>query len=136
MTPTVQWQGDNASEFEKLLSNHLVRADKHGDQLVLLGVGIHVTLNLGDSVLLDGDALGVQRADGKPVENPSVTWKGSNLGDVANFLTDYKVTFMVMGETLHCIAAQETIVLARGDKLINRYGQIIVSKAGVDHANG
>jgi hypothetical protein len=137
MTPTVQWKGDNAQEVEQLLQGHLARADQVGDHLLIRGLGIHLELSLGDSLMLDGDRLGVRRSAGAaPLQESSVTWKGDNVKEIARFMTDYQVEYLVMGECLHIIAAQETVVLGRGDRLVKRDGQIVVSIAGKQHRYG
>jgi hypothetical protein len=130
----VQWQGDNAAEVECLLRDHLARADKQGDKLLVRGIGLNVELSLGDSVVLDGDRLGIKRAaTAEPLKESYVTWKGDNVSEIGRFMSSYKVQFMVAGEFLHIIAPQETVVLARGDRLVKRDGQIIVSVAGKQH---
>lgn len=142
MRPTVQWKGDNVRDVERLLAGYLVRADRAGEKLRLVGLGINVTLEPGDSLILDSDAkapgrrfprVGVQRATvkGKRAES-FVTWKGDNVTQIADFVSGYKVELVVMGENLHLIGS-ETVILKRGDRLVDRNGQIVVSVAGKQH---
>jgi hypothetical protein len=132
----VQWQGDNAEEAERLLSNHLARADKHGDKLHLIGLGINVELNLGDSLILDGDRIGIQRAATKePLVEEFVTWTG-DLPAVERFLKRYVVRLEVRGTLLALFGDDSGIpwfVLSQGDRLVKRDGQIIISKLGNHH---
>lgn len=137
MQPTVQWQGDNVQEIEQLLRHHLARADKEGDKLLVRGLGLKLQLELGDSLILDGNRLGIRRAEtAEPLKATYATWKGDNVSEIARFMTDYKVEFMVSGERLHVLAGKNSVVLKRGDRLIHRDGQVIVSVAGKQHRYG
>lgn len=135
MRPTVQWRGDNAAEVEHLLRNHLARADKHGDKLHVMGLGgLDITLELGDSVVIEDDRLGVMRR--QPQEGPEqwVTWDGNNLGKVAQFLIGWDVRPDVVGADLFLYAKTGGyLVLKRGDRLVKRHGEIVISKGGKDH---
>lgn len=132
--PTAQWTGDNLAEIERLLREHLVRADKVGERCHLVGLGLNTALDLGDSVVLEGDRLGIIRATG-PIADKEVTWTGANVQAMADFLRDYKVRVDTIGPTLHLYGGNDPkpLVLHRGDKLIERHGTIIISKAGVGH---
>jgi hypothetical protein len=135
--PTVQWKGDNTGEIEHLLRDHLVRADKAGDKLQVHGIGLNIELSLGDSLIVEGDRLGVLRAaTTQPLKEAYVTWKGDNVAEMARFMSDYKVDFMVTGELLSVIGKEVSVVLARGDRLVKRDGQIVVSMAGKQHRYG
>jgi hypothetical protein len=131
--PTVQWTGENAAEIESLLTSHLVRADKHGDKLTLIGIGLNVELNLGDTVLLDGDRLGIVRA-GVGIPEDFVTWAGDNLPAVEAFLQPYGVSLLVEGERLSIYGGfQHIATLNRGDRVERKSGQMVVSRVGKDH---
>lgn len=128
----VQWRGDNAQEADRLLSAHLARADKEGAKLHVVGFGLNVELELGDSLILDGDRLGVLRATTeKPTKETWVTWQGNNRQKVATFLKAYQVRLEQDGRRLKLYGDRTLVpwfVLDLGDRLIHRDGQIIVSK--------
>ena len=131
--PSVQWTGDNAAEIEGFLSNHLARADKHGDKLQLIGIGLNVELGLGDTLLLDGDRLGIVRA-GAGIAEDFITWRGDNLPAFAEFLKPYGVELLVEGERLSIYGGfQHIATLGRGDRVERKNGQLAVSRAGKDH---
>lgn len=137
----VQWKGDNVAEIERFLGNHLARADREGDSLKVVGIGVNMEVNLGDSLLLDGDSLGVRRANDftKRQKETWVTWQGNNLDKVASFLKNYKVRLEVQGTKLGLFGDDRPLpwfILKRGDRLVNRGGEIIVSVAGQDHREG
>lgn len=133
--PTVQWNGENAAEIERLLSAHLARADKHGDKLQLIGIGLNIELSLGDSIMLDGDRLGVVRA-GAPLPPERITWDGTNVLAFNEFLQPYGVWMLVEGEMLSIYGGSTLFaVLNRGDFIEKRNGQMHVSRAGKDHRN-
>lgn len=133
--PAVQWNGDNAAEIEQLLCQHLVRADKHCDKLRLIGIGLNVELGLGDSIMMDGDRMGIVRA-GSQIPSAVLTWDGTNVPAFNEFLAPYSVWLAVQGELL-CIYGGDQMFAAlnRGDRLEARNGQIHVSRAGKDHRN-
>ena len=133
--PSLTWDGDNAQLFEQFLSQHLVRADKHGDKLHLIGIGLNVELALGDRIMLDGDRLGIVRAGG--LMPPDVlVWDGTNVPAFNEFLSHAGVWLLGEGEYLTIYAgSQPMATLNRGDRLEKREGQIAVSRAGKDHRN-
>lgn len=137
MQRTIQWTGDNEQVIDDLLGReHMVRADKHADKLHVHGIGLDIMLELGDSLILDGDRLGVNRAPrANPLEQSFVTWTGSNMQEIVDFLAAYDVEIQVHGEGLYIKALNSPIVLGlgRGDRLVKRHGKIIVSIAGKDH---
>jgi|AGTN01.3.fsa_nt_gi hypothetical protein len=135
MRPTVQWQGDNAKEIERFLSAFVVRADRDGENCRLIGLkGLNIVLAPGDSVVVEGERLGVLRSAKTGEQDPEVTWEGSNLQEVANFMKRWKVRLEVVGVGLFLYSGREPpIVLKPGDKLIERHGKIVISKAGKDH---
>lgn len=134
-----QWKGDNVPEIQGLLNNHHVRVDKEGEYLHVQGIGLDTTLRLGDSMIVDGDRMGIMRAStDKPLTEDSVTWTGDNLPDVAAFVKAYGLTLGVSGwlRKLNLFAGPQCVLsLNKGDKLIKRDGQIIVSVAGKNHRN-
>jgi hypothetical protein len=133
---SIVWEGDNAAEVERLLSDHLARADKHGDKLVLIGIGLNVELSLGDTVLLDGDRLGIVRAGaGIPDLYPEmVVWAGDNLPAFEEFLKPAGVHLVVQGERLSIYGGfQHIATLNRGDRVERKNGQMVVSRVGKDH---
>jgi hypothetical protein len=143
MRPTVLWRGDNVKDVERLLAGYLVRADREGEKLLVRGLGINVTLEPGDTLILDRDEralgrrfprVGIQRAPtkGRPAEL-FVTWKGDNVAEIGRFVSAYQVELMVVGENLHLIGKAETIVLKRGDRVLERNGQLVISVAGKTH---
>lgn len=134
---TMIWNGENVADVERFLSAHLVRADKHGDKLTLIGIGLNVELGLGDSIMLDGDRLGIVRA-GAPAPTAlypeMVVWAGNNLPDFDTFLKPYGVSLLVEGERLSIYGGfQHIATLNRGDRIEKRNGQMHVSRAGKDH---
>lgn len=135
MRPTAEWTGDNATEIERLLRHHVARADKDGDRCRIRGIdGLDITLNLGDRIVIEGDRLGVLRTV-KVGADPTITWNGLNLGEVAKFLNTFQVRLDVIGVSLFIYGKGEPqpAVLQPGDRLIERKGMIVVSKAGKDH---
>ncbi len=136
MQRTVQWQGDNPAEIESFLSQFVVRADQLGEQCHITGInGMHVVLELGDSLVLDQGHLGVIRhPKGTPVRDPELTWDGNYLA-ASKFLEAFKVTLQVVGEDLHLVNSKLRVPVKRGDKMILRNNHIVVSVAGQDHLN-
>lgn len=133
--PTARWEGDNLREINHLLRLHDATAYAHGETLHISGKGIYITLSPGDSLIRDGDRLGVLR---RPVEaaDPEITWTGMNVGPMAEFLSGYQIRVELFGNTIfiHDLNGREKPVrIEPGDKLIERGGQLIVSKAGRDH---
>lgn len=136
MRRTVEWTGDNVVEIERLLTDHVVRAEKAGDQCHIQGADeLSLTLNLGDRIAVEGDRLGIFRKDAvRP--DPEVTWTGTNVEEMARFLSGYEVRVELIADVLciHDARGQEKVAIVnRGDKLIERGGMLIVSKAGKDH---
>lgn len=127
------WDGDNVAEIERMLGDHLVRADKHGDTLALIGIGLNTQLGLGDTLVLDGDRLGIVRVNAGAVQD-FVTWAGDNLPAFEEFLKPYRVSLLVEGERLSIYGGfQHIATLNRGDRVERKNGQMVVSRAGKDH---
>ncbi len=63
--PSVQWKLDNQEEIEHLLRNHHFRCKPDGDNLLIQGAHTDLDTHLapGDSIILDGDRLGILRVD-------------------------------------------------------------------------
>lgn len=135
---TLQWNGDNLLEVENLLDSHVTKASASNGALRLIGMGgLDITLSTGDTLIVDGDRLGVIRESRKSEKGQSfVIWKGANIEEFASFLKYYKVRMAVAGDHLLVYGGTKPLILKRGDRLINREGQIIVSVAGKDHNNG
>lgn len=132
---SIVWDGDNVAQVEQLLGQHLARADKSGDKLRLIGIGLNVELNLGDTVLLDGDRLGIVRANaGIPDLYPEmVVWAGDNLPAFEEFLKPAGVHLLVEGERLSIYGGfQHIATLNRGDRVERKNGQMVVSRVGKD----
>jgi hypothetical protein len=133
--PTIQWTGDNVAEIERALADHLARADKHGDKLHLIGIGLNVELGLGDSILMDGDRMGIVRA-GAPMPLTEITWDGTNVPAINDFLDATGVWLLVEGEILSIYGGNQLFAaLNRGDRIEKKAGQIVISRAGKDHRN-
>lgn len=136
MTPTVQWTGDNEREIEHLLRDFVVRADRDGDRCRVIGLkGLNLMLEPGDSLILEGERVGVLRATRAEAAEPCMMWKGDNPREAAEFLKAYKVRVDIVGADLFLYGGNnpKPIVLHRGDCLIERHNRIIISKAGKDH---
>lgn len=133
---TVEWKGDNTAEVESLLQRHVARADREGDLCHIRGIdGLDLMLQPGDHLTVEGDRLGVFR-QGKPAPEPEVTWTGINMAEVAQFIHRFHVERVeVVGNDLMLYAPGDIrpTVATRGDKLIERGGWLVVSKAGKDH---
>lgn len=136
MRQVIEWTGDNAQEIESLLREHVARADKEGDLCHLRGLnGLDLTLTPGDHLTIEGDRLGIFR-QGKPAPEPTVTWTGINMAEIAQFISGFHVSKVeVVGNSLmlYAIGDERPSVVDRGDMLINRGGWLVVSKAGKDH---
>jgi len=125
-----QWKGDNLPEIENLLGQHLARARKEGDKLHLTGLGLDTTAELGDTIMVDGDRLGILRAaTSTPTKEEFLTWEGGNVPQFEAFLKGQGLTFVVTGRNLEAYAGlQRVLLLQKGDRIIKRDGQIIVSR--------
>lgn len=133
--PTARWEGDNLREIEVLLRLHDAKAYAHGETLHISGQGIYITLSPGDSLIREGDRLGVLRRV-VDASDPEIIWTGVNVTDMARFLSGYEIRVELFGNTMfiHDLQGREKPArLEPGDKLIERGGQLIVSKAGRDH---
>lgn len=134
MRSQLQWKGDNVAEIEKLLGNHLARADKEGDKLHLIGIGLNIEVALGDSVIVDGDRLGILRANVKPQPDPFIVWTGANVDEFTAFLKPYGVWLAVTGEKLSIYGGNlHFATMGRGDRITISGGNVVVSRAGKDH---
>lgn len=134
---TVEWKGDNVKEIERVLRNHVVRAEKAGDRCVITGADeLNLVLNLGDRIAVEGDRLGIFRKTPEAAPDPEVIWTGTNVDTMARFLQGYAIRVELIQDMLfiHDLNGKEKPArLNPGDKLIERGGMLIVSKAGKDH---
>jgi len=134
---TVEWKGDNVKEIERVLRHHVVRAEKAGECCVLTGADkLNLVLNLGDRIAVDGDRLGIFRRASPTTVDPEVIWTGTNVETMARFLQGYAIRVELLQDMLfiHDVNGKEKPArLSPGDKLIERGGMLIVSKAGKDH---
>lgn len=132
MKQVVQWRGDNAVEADHLLQAHQARADKVGSKLHVVGIGLNAELDLGDSLIMEGDRLGILRATTpSPTKETWVTWQGNNLAKVLEFLKHYDVQALPRGRYLDLYGDRTRVpwfILNLGDRLVLRDGQIIVAK--------
>lgn len=134
---TVEWKGDNLKEIEHVLRRHVVHAEKEGTRCLITGADeMNLSLELGDRIAVEGDKLGIFRRNPVNQPDPEVIWTGSNVEQMARFLQGYEVRVELIADVL-CIhdanGREKPAILNRGDKLIERGGMLIVSKAGKDH---
>lgn len=131
---TLQWRGDNLREVDALLDKHVTHSSQKGGKLRLIGMGgLDITLQLGDTLIVDGDRLGIVRHNSGVSDKPFVIWDGKNLEAFAAFLQGYKVQMAIAGDSLLIHGGTNPIILNRGDRLLKRDGQIVVSIRGKDH---
>lgn len=137
----VQWKGENREEIEMALRpyNSTLENGGHGVLIIVPPHGDHIKLNLGDTLVLR-DTLGIIRVDNGGGEDPFVTWKGDNAGELVTFLRKWPdITPSVLGSQFIMDDGSEEgkvdrYFLNRGDRLICKGGRYLcVSKAGVDH---
>ena len=131
----VRWTGNNTRDVNRLLESHMARAEPDGPRLHLVGMGLNTHISVGDTVIIDGDRLGIKRAKPIPQADPYVTWEGDNLLEIDDFLKLYGVRLEVMADRLNIHTPIELIAsLGRGDRITKASsGQIIVSRAGEHH---
>jgi hypothetical protein len=131
----IRWTGNNTRNVSKLLESHMARAEPDGGRLHLVGMGLNTHISVGDTVMIDGDRLGIKRAKPLPTVDPYVTWEGDNLLEVDDFLKLYGVRLEVMNDRLNIHALHELIAsLGRGDRITKANdGNIVVSRAGQHH---
>lgn len=139
MNRTVQWQGDNQAEVDKFLSIFAARSDKAGDVLHVMALNkqgsfANIHLELGDSLIFDNGRVGVMRGQVSDVE-PMVEWTGENAQEISNFLQAWSVDLDVIGNDLYLSGRGEaqSVILHRGDRIIGRGKNLVVSVAGKDH---
>lgn len=133
---SLEWTGDNTTEVEALLRQHVARADREGDLCRIRGIdGLDLTLSPGDHIVVEGDRLGVFR-QGKPAPEPMVEWTGINMMAIAEFIAGFHVHHVeVVGNTLmvYAVGDSSPTAVKPGDRLISRGGWLVVSRAGQDH---
>ena len=126
--------GNNTSAINRLLDEYMARAEPDGPRLHIVGMGLNTHIMVGDTVVVEGDRLGIKRAKPLPVVDPYVTWEGDNLFEVDEFLTLYGVRLSVMGEQLIIHAGHELMAsLGRGDRITKANGSVVISRAGQHH---
>ena len=134
---TIQWAGDNLPEVESALGDYVTNTTVGGGILRIIGIGgLDLTIQLGDILIVEDGRIGIIRESSKPQAEEHVTWKGSNIEDFARFLSGYKVNMAVAGDALLIHGGSKPIILSRGDRLLTRNGQVVVSIKGKDHPDG
>lgn len=131
----VRWMGNNTSAVNRLLSEHMARAEPDGAQLHIVGVGLNTHICVGDTVIVEGDRLGIKRLKPIPQVEKYVTWTGDNLFEIDDFLKLYGVNLSVMSDRLNIHGGKGLMAsLGRGDRITkSATGEIIVSRAGEHH---
>jgi hypothetical protein len=130
----IRWMGNNTSAINRLLDEHMARAEPDGGRLHIVGMGLNTHISVGDTVLVEGDRLGIKRAKPLPTVDPYVTWQGDNLLEIDDFLTLYGVRLAVMGDQLTIHAGHDLMAsLARGDRITKSKGNVVISRAGEHH---
>jgi hypothetical protein len=112
----------------------MARAEPDGGRLHLVGMGLNTHICVGDTVMVDGDRLGIKRAKPLPGVDPFVTWEGDNVLEIDDFLKLYGVRLEVMNERLNIHAGHELMAsLGRGDRVTKSSGNVVISRAGQHH---
>jgi hypothetical protein len=131
---TIQWNGDNLLEIESALDGYVTHASSGGGVLKIIGIGgLELAVQLGETLIIEDGRIGIIRNSSEPKAHGFVTWKGSNIEEFAAFLKGHKVRMAVAGDALLIHGGTKPIILSRGDRLIHRDGQIVVSIAGKQH---
>jgi hypothetical protein len=132
---SVRWTGNNTRDINRLLEQHAARAEPDGGRLHLVGMGVNTHICVGDTVMVDGDRLGITRAKPLPTIDKFVTWEGDNLLEIDDFLRLYGVRLEVISERLNVFGGHELMAsLGRGDRITKASdGNIVVSRAGQHH---
>jgi hypothetical protein len=134
----VRWTGNNTRDIGRLLAEHMARAEPDGGRLHLVGMGLNTHICVGDTVMVEGDRLGIKRAKSLPTIDPYVTWEGDNLLEIDDFLKLYGVRLEVMSDRLSIYAGRELMAsMGRGDRVTKKLGSsqahIEISRAGEHH---
>ena len=130
----VRWMGNNTGAVNKLLAEHMARAEPDGGRLHLVGMGLNVHVSVGDTILVEGDRIGIRRSKPAPEADKYVTWEGDNLLEIDDFLLLNGVRLEVMADRLNIYAGHEIMAsLGRGDRITKSGDQIIISRAGEHH---
>lgn len=132
---SVTWKGDNVGDVELFLGKWLVRADKEGHQLHLIGLGgLDKLLEPGDQILRDLNLNQLGFLFKKTVDSlPGITWTGENMLDIARFVKGFPVRLGVEREKLFVQSADGRMYLVRGDRLLKNGNTLAISRAGIDH---
>lgn len=131
----VRWTGNNTRDVNKLLEDHLARAEPDGATLHIVGIGLNTHICVGDVVLIENDRLGIKRVKPAPQADPFVTWTGDNVFEIDDFLKLYGVHIDVMNDLLNIHAGHDLMAsLGRGDRITkSSTGEIVISRAGQHH---
>jgi hypothetical protein len=131
----VRWMGNNTGAVNKLLAEHMARAELDGAHLHIVGMGLNTHISVGDTVLIEGDRLGIKRLKPTPQPDKFVTWAGDNVLEIDDFLKLYGVRLEVMNDLLNIHAGNDLMAsLGRGDRITKAStGEIVVSRAGQHH---
>lgn len=131
----VRWMGNNTSAVNKLLAEHMARAEPDGAHLHIVGMGLNTHISVGDTVLVEGDRLGIKRLKSTPQPDKFVTWTGDNVLEIDDFLLLYGVRLQVMGDHLAIHSGHDLMAsLGRGDRITKASsGEIVISRAGQHH---
>lgn len=131
----VRWTGNNTRDINRALETHMARAEPDGGRLHIVGMGLNTHICVGDSLLVEGDRLGIKRAKPLPAIDKYVTWEGDNLLEIDDFLKLYGVRLEVMNERLNVFGGHELMAsMGRGDRITKASdGTIVVTRAGQHH---
>lgn len=132
----VRWLGNNIGAVNKLLESHMARAEPDGARLHLVGMGLNTHISVGDTVVIEGDRLGIRRATPLVKADPYMTWTGDNVLEIDDFLKLYGVRLQVMNEQLSIFTTSNELLalLGRGDRITKAAdGNVVVSRVGQHH---
>ena len=130
----VRWMGNNTSAINRLLDEHMARAEPDGGRLHIVGMGLNTHISVGDTVIVEGDRLGIKRVKPLPVVDPFVTWEGDNVLEIDDFLKLYGVRLEVMSDILNIFAGPDLMAsLGRGDRITKSNGNVVISRVGEHH---
>jgi hypothetical protein len=130
----VRWTGDNTRDVNRLLDEHMARAEPDGPRLHIVGMGLNTHISVGDIVMVEGDRLGIKRAKPLPTVDPYVAWDGDNVLEIDDFLRLYGVRLEVISERLNVFAGPELMAsLGRGDRITKSNGNVVITRAGEHH---
>ena len=147
------WDGENLNEIALLFNEFDVHVEQNGDTVRITGPDdFEAKLQVGDAIDLGGGGAGfkITRASDPAVEDPYITWTGNNMFDIVQFIEGWlAITPSVIDNllvlewieerghvfTVEAMSQKMQCFLERGDRLVQRGMQLIVSRAGTDHRN-